>query len=373
MLVDAGWSATSHSSGAVALCGGEAWPAGLAEQLLARVDELWNVYGPTETTIWSTMERVCAAGTPALGAPLRDTRLYVLEPTGEPAAPGMPGELFIGGAGVAHGYLGRSDLTAERFVPDLFTPAAAGWRDTSFRTMYRTGDLVRRRADGRLEFLGRLDAQVKVRGHRIELEEVEAALASHLAVRQVAAAVHGVGDDARLVAHMVLASGTSPAAELAGELRTHAAARLPAYMVPHVAWLDALPLTPNGKVDRRALREPSESVRSTPYVAPRTATELAMAAFWRDTLRVDSVGADDRFVDLGGHSLLALRMMGRAQAALGAPLPIAELLRGATLAELSARVDEARAMDDEDDAEEALVPVARDAYRRTATAGSVGR
>jgi acyl carrier protein len=169
----------------------------------------------------------------------------------------------------------------------------------------------------------------------------------------------------------VVASGASPGAEVAGALRTHAAARLPAYMVPQVAWLDALPLTPNGKVDRRALREPSESVRSTPFVAPRTATELAMAALWRDTLRVDSVGADDRFVDLGGHSLLALRMMGRAQAALGAPLPIAELLRGATLAELSARVDEARATDDEDE-EDALVPVARDAYRRATTTGGVG-
>jgi hypothetical protein len=233
--------------------------------------------------------------------------------------------------------------------------------------MYGTGDLVRRRADGRLAFLGRLDAQVKVRGHRIELEEVECALASHPAVRQVAAAVHGADDDARLVAHVVVRGDVTADAELAAALRNHAAARLPAYMVPAIAWLDALQLTPNGKVDRRALREPTEVVRATAYVEPRTPTERAMAALWRDTLRVDRVGVDDRFVDLGGHSLLALRMMGRAQAVFGAPLPIADLLRGATLAELSARVDAALTSEEHEEEEEALVPVARDDYRRGAT------
>jgi hypothetical protein len=191
-------------------------------------------------------------------------------------------------------------------------------------------------------------------------------------VRQVAAAVHGTAADARLVAHVVVASGVLGDTELAAALRSHAGARLPAYMVPAIAWHDALPLTPNGKVDRRALREPTEAVRMTAHVEPRTSTERAMAALWRDTLRVAKVGAHDRFVDLGGHSLLALRMMGRAPGVLGAPLPIAELLRGATLAELSAQVDAARASEaGDEEEEEALVPVAREGYRR-GTVRSVG-
>ncbi len=274
---------------------------------------LVHVFGLTETTVTSTTLRLEAGEDGAewanlpVGAPTANTRLHVLDPAGHPAPPGVPGELFIGGPSVARGYLGRPGLTAARFVPDPFSDEAGA-------RLYRTGDRVRWLADGNLEFLGRLDEQVKVRGYRIEPGEIEAALLTHPGVREAVVVVReDAPGDRRLVAYVI--SGGEPAAS--GELRAHLAARLPEYMVPGVfVALDALPLTPNGKVDHRAL--PAPAARPGPgegYLAPRGPVEEALAEVWKDVLRVERVGADDNFFELGGDSILSIQVVSRARRA----------------------------------------------------------
>ncbi|MFF5229297.1 amino acid adenylation domain-containing protein [Dactylosporangium sp. NPDC000521] len=279
-----------------ALVGGEALPAPLAAELRGKVGRLTNVYGPTETTIWSTYWPV--PGGPAavtIGGPIPGTRVYVVDGRMRPVPAGVPGELVIAGAGVALGYLRRPRLTADRFVPDPWGPPGA--------RMYRTGDRARRLADGTLEFLGRLDTQVKVRGHRVELGEVETVLAG---CPGVAAAVAAVRDDA-LAAYVTArpGAGVDP-----GAIRDAARATLPAYAVPAtVTVLDALPLTPNGKVDRAALPDPRPSAAAA-YVPPRTAAETRVAAVFAEVFGV-AVGAHDDFFALGGHSLLAVKVAAR--------------------------------------------------------------
>ncbi|GAB3856102.1 hypothetical protein GCM10027610_090370 [Dactylosporangium cerinum] len=280
-----------------ALVGGEALPATLATELRGRVGRLTNVYGPTETTIWSTYWPV--PGEPAavsIGGPIPGTRVYVVDDRMRPVPAGVPGELVIAGAGVALGYLRRPRLTADRFGPDPWGPAGA--------RMYRTGDRVRRRADGGLEFLGRLDTQVKLRGHRIELGEVETVLAG---CPGVAAAVAAVRDDS-LAAYVTARPGAAvdPTA-----IRDATRAGLPAYAVPAtVTVLDALPLTPNGKVDRSALPDPRPHT-TTAYVPPRTAAEARVAAVFGEVFAAPAVGAHDDFFALGGHSLLAVKVAAR--------------------------------------------------------------
>ena len=305
LLLEAEWTGAPNI---VMLCGGEAWPAGLAAALRSRGSELWNVYGPTETTIWSTRARVTGDDVP-LGEPLANTMLLVLEPSGEPAPLGVPGELWIGGAGLALGYLGRDDLTAERFVVH-----------ERFGRLYRTGDRVRRAPTGRLEYLGRLDEQVKVRGFRIELGEIESVLASHPAVTRAVASVRRTPEsgEARLAGYVVLCDGAEER-EVLGELDARLRRALPDYMVPSaLVRLDALPLSPNGKVDRRALPEPAESADARAYEAPRSPLEARIALEWARVLRVERAGVHDDFFALGGHSLLAMRVV----AALGEVLPV---------------------------------------------------
>jgi amino acid adenylation domain-containing protein len=325
MLVDAGWAGTP---GLTVLCGGEALDRELRDQLLARAGQVWNVYGPTETTIWSTLGRAGAGRSAAdIGRPIANTSVHVLDPEGEPVPPGVPGELLIGGEGVARGYLGRPGLTAERFVP-----GPVGGR------VYRTGDLVRRRPDGALEFIGRVDHQVKVRGFRIELGEVESVLATHPGVRQAVALVReDVPGDRRLVAYVV-AEGEE--ATPAG-LREHARRHLPEYMVPS-AWvlLERLPLTPNGKVDRRALPAPGAAAPADAYVAPRTPAEGALAAAFAELLGAERVGIRDDFFELGGHSLLAVRLMARVERETGRRLPLNALFRHPTVERLARHLDE---------------------------------
>ena len=294
--------------------GGEALPAPLAHDLAGLIDgELWNLYGPTETTVWSAAWRVEAAAV-SIGRPIANTRIYLLDRDGQPAPLGVPAELAIGGAGVARGYLGRPDLTAERFVPDPYEPGAR---------LYLTGDLARWRSSGDLEFLGRLDHQVKVRGHRIELGEIEAALCAHPAVRQAAVLAPERNGDRRLLAFVALAPG-----EDAGGLRAFVEARLPGYMVPaEVVSLPALPLTPNGKLDRRALAAMEVAPEPIAYVAPRTPLEEEMAALWAEILGVERVGLQDTFWNLGGHSLLATRLLNRLQFDLGVELPLRALFQ----------------------------------------------
>ena len=327
LLLEAHWPGTPNL---VMLCGGEGWPEGLAQSLLSRGAELWNVYGPTETTIWSARARVSSA-TLSLGEPLANTTLLVLEPSREPAPLGVPGELWIGGAGLAHGYLGRPDLTAERFV-----------QVGTFGRLYRTGDRVRRLADGRLEFLGRLDDQVKVRGYRIELGEIEQALASAPGVVQAAATVHrSDSGDARIVGYIVQRGGASQAPVAIAAAREAARRLLPEYMVPSVVVeLEALPLTPNGKVNRRALPAPDANLAlDTPFVAPRTALEAEIAATWASVLDRAQVGVDDDFFALGGHSLLAMRVVARLGQQYGVRLTIGALFEARTVAALANAIE----------------------------------
>jgi amino acid adenylation domain-containing protein len=298
MLLDAGWSGSPDLK---ILCGGEAWTAELARPLLARCRSLWNMYGPTETTVWSAVAKVEADREPLIGAPIANTSFYVLDRALQLVPVGVPGELYIGGAGLARGYLRRPELNRERFVSDPFA-AAQGAR------MYGTGDLVRRMADGSIEMLGRLDHQVKIRGFRIELGEIEATLTRHAAVREAIVVAREEPGGKRLVAYVV-AHGDD---QLVSGLRAHLTANMPDYMVPAAfVWLEAFPLTPNGKVDRRALPSPDDEayVRGD-YEAPRGEIEVAIAAIWARHLSIERISRGDNFFYLGGHSLLAVQVIG---------------------------------------------------------------
>ncbi|WP_157251540.1 non-ribosomal peptide synthetase/type I polyketide synthase [Nonomuraea typhae] len=283
LLLTSGWQG---QPGLKALCGGEALPADLAEDLRGRVGELWNMYGPTETTIWSTLSRV-AGGPVTIGHPIANTGIHLLDAALQPVPSGVVGELYIGGAGLARDYLGQPELTAERFVT---------WRE---RRLYRTGDLARRNAAGEIEFLGRADGQVKVRGYRIELGEIESLLLGHPAVRAAAVVVRGADADKSIAAYLV--------ADGEHDWREYLRRKLPDYMVPSsFTHLEALPLTPNGKVDRKALPEPVGQSPST-GVAPRTPAEARLAELWSAILGVSGIGIDDDFFALGGDSFKAVR------------------------------------------------------------------
>ncbi len=334
MLLESGWRGRAALR---ALCGGEALPGELAEALRGRCAELWNLYGPTETTIWSTVQRVeeTASGVP-IGRGIANTRLYVLDAAMEPAPVGVPGELYIGGAGVARGYLGRAALTAERFVPD-------GFGSESGERLYRTGDRVRWLAEGVLEYLGRADHQVKVRGFRIELGEIEAVLRTHAQVEQAVLVAIERSGRATLVAYVVPSGGTALGA---GELREHLRERVPEYMVPaHFVALERLPLTPNGKIDRGALPEPdarpAELERA--YEAPRNPVEEKLAEIWKGLLGVERVGVHDNFFELGGDSILSVQVVARAGEA-GIGLVPRQMFEQQTVAGLASVAGRARAV-----------------------------
>ncbi len=319
-----------------------------------------NMYGPTETTVWSTTYRLergrdvqgAATVPPPIGRPIANTELYILDGDMQPVPIGVPGELYIGGAGVVRGYLGRPELTAQRFVPDPF-------RGTPGARLYRTGDLARYRSDGNVEFLGRLDHQVKIRGYRIELGEIESLLLRHPAVREaVVIAREDVPGDQRLVAYVVprAAGGESGGAgSQAGApggvdttaLRATLKEQLPDYMVPsHVVVLESLPLTPNAKIDRRALPAPDEAVAAgagrhdggrpaAPGPGPGNDVERTIAAVWQGVLNVPQVGVNDNFFDLGGHSLLMVQVQQKLRAALQRDLSITDLFRFPTVRSLT--------------------------------------
>ncbi|MDP3718280.1 MAG: amino acid adenylation domain-containing protein [Acidobacteriota bacterium] len=339
MLMDAGWQPKTPIRIA---CGGEALPAELARRLRGQGHELWNLYGPTETTVWSAVRRVGGApptdveelpgGFDPIGRPIANTQLYVLDEQFSPQPIGVPGELYIGGEGLARGYLNQPDLTADRYRPDP-------WSRQRGARLYRTGDLVRRLSSGDIEFIGRVDNQVKIRGFRIELGEIEAALSRHEAVGQavVVARPDHLGDK-QLVAYIATAGPARPGAE---ELRAFLKVRLPEFMIPAtVVFLEALPHTANGKVDRQALPAVEERRRElhAVYQAPRTSTEQAIAAIWKTALHVDRVGIDDNFFDLGGHSLLMTRVHARLQTAVAARLSLVELFQYPTVRTLAARI-----------------------------------
>jgi amino acid adenylation domain-containing protein len=320
MLRDAGWQG---DPGLNILCGGEELPGDLAEFLTAHTARVDNVYGPTETTVWSTCGPVEPARGIDIGRPLANTRVYVLDPQGREVEPGFPGELWIGGDGLALGYWDRPDLTAQRFVTGL--PA-----DPESR-LYRTGDLARWTGDGRLVHHGRTDNQVKLRGYRIEPSEVEAVLQ---AVDGVSAAVVVVRDD-RLVGYLV----AEPGVDLrTSEVKAAAARSLPQYMLPGILTvLDGLPLTANKKIDRNRLPAPTVASDAV-FERPRDATEITLARMWTTILELPDVGIHDDFFDLGGHSLLAVRLSAAVREQWDVEIPISTLLRHRTIAHLAAIV-----------------------------------
>ncbi|HVR07721.1 MAG TPA: condensation domain-containing protein, partial [Thermoanaerobaculia bacterium] len=337
LLLEAGWQG---DPGLVILCGGEALPPDLAGRLLAGARELWNVYGPTEATIWSMLHRVERGGRISLGRPLANTQVYLLSRHLRQVPAGVPGELHIGGLGLARGYRGRADLTAERFVPDPFAATPGG-------RLYKTGDLARHLPDGTVEFLGRIDHQVKVRGFRIELGEIEAVLAQHPGIAHaVVLAREDTPGARRLVAYVTPRDDRRPSEQGADptvpgpgpeELRRLLRERLPEYMVPALfVTLAAMPLTPNGKIDRRALPAPAldRAAADRPYVAPGGRVEEALAALWAEALGLDRVGAEDDFFALGGDSLLVIRVVSKANKA-GLGITTRQLFQHRTVAALA--------------------------------------
>jgi aspartate racemase len=327
LLLEAGWEG---SQGLTVLCGGEALSRDLADELLRRCKTVWNMYGPTETTIWSAVgELELSDGPVLLGEPIANTQLYVLDEDLNLAPLGVAGELYIGGEGLARGYHGRAELTAQRFVPNPFS-SEPGAR------IYRTGDLVRRLSDGRMEFLGRLDHQVKIRGFRIELGEVMQALSQHPSIKEnIVTAAADTSGGQRLVAYLVAEPGVSIDV---GAIRTFLKSKLPDYMIPAVfVVLENMPLTANGKVDVKALPAANDSRPALPvdYAKPQDALETQLVTIWQKVLGLGAIGVNDNFFDLGGHSLLAVRLFAQIENRFGRVLPLATLFQAPTIRELA--------------------------------------
>ncbi|SCX96904.1 non-ribosomal peptide synthetase [Desulfoluna spongiiphila] len=324
LLIAAGWQGGDDLN---VLCGGEAMSSDLATALTDRSSRVWNMYGPTETTVWSTCSRVTAGEAKvSVGRPIDNTRIYILDSGMQPVPTGVSGTLFIGGAGVARGYLHQPELTGEMFVPDPFA------KDPEAR-MYNTGDLARYRADGTIEVLGRADFQLKINGFRIEAEEVETALATHPVVSQAIVSVYEFEPgDARLVAYLTHTNGGQT---LASDLRKHLARNLPDYMIPSIFMpIASLPLTPNGKVDRKGLPVPETRRPQTTqaFTAPQNDLEKLLSEIWGQVLKVDTIGTGDSFFELGGNSLLGVRVVGRVGEALKRKVPVVALFQYPTIA-----------------------------------------
>lgn len=298
LMIEVGWQIEQPLT---VLCGGEAMPSDLAAQILSKptTQALYNMFGPTETTVWSSCTRILSADHITVGAPMSNTSFYVLDESGRLAPAGIPGELYIGGAGVARGYLNEPGLTKDRF---LKSPFQEGER------LYKTGDMARWSDQGELEFIGRRDEQIKIRGFRVELEEIEHTIQQHPDVnRAVVAAREYTGENKQLVAYVMTESPLER-----DKLEKHCQTHLPDYMVPRL-WvgIQEVPLTPNGKVDRRSLPDPD--VTSKDIVAPRSETESTMVDIWKQVLRLNAVGINDNFFDMGGDSISAIKIMFQAR------------------------------------------------------------
>lgn len=379
MLLASGWQQTTPLT---VLCGGEAFPTELAQQLLAQPAlRVWNMYGPTETTVWSAMHCLSDAlnssfdspySTDSLapvpiGKPIANTQIYIVssftqQMKGQPLATlspiGVTGELCIGGAGLAKGYLGQADLTAEKFV-QAHIPTANG--DVHTTVLYRTGDLARYQQDGTLVCLGRIDSQVKVRGFRIEPGEIETRLAQHEQITAAAVSVQSHQGASVLVAYVVLAYGsdnTERQSNLQQRLQQHLSKylqqQLPDYMLPSgFMTLDQLPLTPNGKVDKKALPafdfSANANSNSNAFVAPRTTTEAQLATIWQELLGVETVGVEDNFFQLGGHSLLAARLRVAIETEFERDIALMDLFEHQTIASLASLIDQTEAQFAQDD------------------------
>jgi len=328
MLLDAGWKS---SPGLKILVGAEAVPLKLANQLLPRAASVWNMYGPTETTVWSTVRKLEAGQrTVPIGRPVANTEVFILDRVLQPVPIGVAGELYIGGDGLARGYLKRPELTAEKFIAHPLNS------DPKAR-LYKTGDLARYLPNGDIEFLGRIDHQVKIRGFRIELGEIEAVLRQHPEINDtVVVAREDTPGDKRVVAYFVPANNT---ALTTAELRAFLKEKLPEYMLPSVfVILKSMPLTPNGKVNRSALPAPDQAdlAAQAEFAAPRDAVESRLVQIWEAVLQVAPIGVRDNYFELGGHSLLAVKLMHRIEEAFGKNLPLSTLLQAPTVEQLAA-------------------------------------
>jgi len=320
---------------------GEALQPGLVEAIYegTAVERLFNLYGPSEDTTYSTYAAVSRGetGRVTIGRPVSNTQVYVVDGHMQPVPVGIKGELYLGGAGQARGYLNRAELTAEKFVPNPFSQVGG-------ERLYRTGDLVRYQTDGSLEFLGRLDSQVKIRGYRIELGEVEVALLAHPEVAQaVVVAREDRSGDKRLVGYVVAEqeaeesnNGNKKARLQISELREHLMGKLPEYMVPTAyVQLEKIPLTHNGKTDRKSLPEPDKDIREEEYVGPRNAMEETLCQLWQEVLRRERVGIHDNFFNIGGHSLLAVQVISRIKSVLAIEMPLSALFMAPTVARMA--------------------------------------
>ena len=332
ILLEAGWD---NSAPLKVICGGEALPQELSQKLLTHATSLWNVYGPTETTIWSTVKQLTAEDKViSIGNPINNTSIYILDNFLKPLAPGIAGEIYIGGEGVAKGYLNRPELTAEKFIDDPFTKQPGD-------KMYRTGDLGKFMPNGEIECLGRLDAQVKIRGYRIETGEIEYQLAQVPGIKEavVIARADKFGVD-KLVAFAVVeysgdAANTATLVQTWKEVLKNS---LPDYMVPdNFIIVPAMPLTPNGKVDKKALAKHGGTSTVAPdvYIAPRTDIEKLVADIWTEFLGVEKIGVHDNFFELGGHSLVAVQVMTKIEKETGKRLPLASLFESSTVEKLA--------------------------------------
>jgi acyl carrier protein len=313
-----------------AFIGGEELPKSVVDRSFALLPELslWNFYGPSEITATATAAHLQPGDRITIGRPIAGKKVHILNPHLEPVPVGVTGELFIGREGLARGYLGRPDLTAESFIPDPFS-------DEPGARLYRTRDRARYLPDGRIEFLGRLDHQVKIRGFRIELGEIESALREHPAVKEAVAVIKSANDEKYIVAYIVPESGPAPAAT---ELRAFLKQRLPEYMVPSTfVSLDQLPLTATGKLDRAALPEPDRShrERESAFTAPRDAVEETLVEIFAEVLGVEKVGIHDNFFEFGGHSLLATRVVARIRKLFNVELPLRRFFENPTVAEIA--------------------------------------
>jgi amino acid adenylation domain-containing protein len=328
LLIDSGWEG---KAGLQAVCTGEAMPKDLVRKLFPRVGRLWNMYGPTETTIWSTGYKFSGPDDPVLiGRPVANTQVYILDQRLAPTPIGVTGELYIGGDGLADGYLHKPELTAQRFVANPFSKTGA--------RLYKTGDLARYRRDGNIECLGRNDDQIKLRGYRIEPEQIRAALTRHPSIRDAIAVLNvGPTGDSRIVAYLI-AQGANPPEST--ELRSFLRQKLPEYMIPSsFVFLDAFPLNTNGKIDRRALPQPKVlPAESAAVEPPADPIEVLLRDIFCSVLDLSAVGVNDDFFDLGGHSLTAAQLFREINASFNLDLPLATLFQAPTVRRLAALI-----------------------------------
>ena len=356
LLLAAGWNGNQDLK---ILCGGEALDNNVAEELLKRSKEVWNLYGPTEATIWSSVAKCrdvihnvskihqedviyyVSTKTVPIGKPINNTQFYVLDDDLQPVPIGVPGQLYIGGAGLAKSYLNRPELTAEKFIPNPFSFSTP----SSSSNLYKTGDLVRYIPDGNLEYLGRIDYQIKLRGFRIELGEIEAVLMQNPEIKQAVVTLYknqnqDNNNDEKLIAYIVSSSELSQT-----ELRKFLQDKLPAYMIPSsYIMLEEFPLTPNRKVDRKALPIPddiNQSNKNSIYIPPRTVTEEIVAGIWAEVLNLPQISIDDNFFELGGHSLLATRVNSQIKQAFAVELPLRSHFEKPTITELALCIETA--------------------------------